>query len=269
MKDVLSSFILIICLTLVGCSNNNEELSKKEKQTIKVGTSAMLKGVLEASKEGFEKDGQFKLDIEVFDDAIQPNVALQEGSLDANFYQHKPYLESYNLNNKTDLKSYGVEITGSNYGIYSDKIKNLNDLKDNSTVAIPNDATNKAAALNLLQDQGLIKLKDGMETPNVLDIVENNKNLKFIEMERLGLVNALKDVDIGVILADVYFMNNRDPKDALAMDTVDDVKKRGIVLVVRKNQNEEWLKKLEEALKSDEVRKYIEETYKGSKIALF
>lgn len=274
MKKRILFFLAV--LLIVGCSSNNpskksNENSNVEVKTIKLGTSILQNDILEKAKPIFEKSGKYKMDIQVFDDVIQPNVALTEKKNDVNFYQHRPFLATYNQNNGTDLKTYGVEIVGSNLGLYSKKYKSLEEIADGSSIAVANDSSNETAALKLLEANNLIRLDPSKELVTALDIVENPKNLKIVEAERLTLVNALDDVDCSVILADVAQNNGLDPqKDPIVSDTVEDVKKRGVLLVVRGDQKEEeWLIELERALTDNEVKQFITETYKGAKIPLY
>lgn len=154
--------------------------------------------LLEFVKPQLAKEG-VELDIKVFTDYVQPNVQVSDGHLDANFFQHKPYLDSFNKEHRTNLVSVGL-VHVEPFGAYSSKIKRIDELKNGAQIALPNDPSNGARALLLLQSEGLIKLKD---PSNILatarDIVENPKNLKFRELEAATLPRVLPDVDLALI----------------------------------------------------------------------
>ena len=224
------------------------------------------------SKKIVEEKG-YTLEIKVFSDYVLPNTSLNEGDLDANFFQHLPYLEDFNKEKKTDLVS-AAAIHYEPFGIYSEKIKSLSDLKDGDTIAVPNDTTNEARALLLLEIQGLIKLKpDAGFKATINDIIENPKNLKIIEIEAAQLARSLADVDIAVINGNYAIQAGlnvvtdtlaKEEKDSLASTTYINV------LAIRKgDENREDLKALVEALKSEKVSKFIEETYKGAVVPVF
>ncbi|MFD3156984.1 MetQ/NlpA family ABC transporter substrate-binding protein [Haloimpatiens sp. FM7330] len=265
MKRVISILsMLVLTFGLVGCGSKTEGSAKKSsgKQVITVGTSVISKDVLEEAKKVFDKSNKYEMKIKVFDDAITPNLAVNDGSIDANFYQYKDYLDNFNKDRGTKIKSYGKEVFAFRIGLYSNKVKSISEIKDGMGVAIANDATNRALALNLLNKEGIIKLKNGVKAPTVLDIIENKHNLKFIEMERLNLANALNDTDMAVVMADVMLHDGKNPESALAFARED-----GIILAVK--DEKEWAKELEKALTSNEVKKFILNNTKGTKTALF
>lgn len=270
MKKTLSLLlVLTLAFTLLaGCGSKTSE-SKK----IVVGaTPAPHAEILEAAKEVLKEKG-YELEIREFTDYVQPNLSLQSGDLDANYFQHTPYLNDFNAEQKTDL----VPIASIHYeplGIYPGKTKSLDDLKDGAQVAVPNDTTNEARALLLLEANGLIKLDPdaGLKaTPK--DIVENPKNLKFVEIEAAQLVRSLEDVDIAVINGNYAIQGGLNAMtDALAKEEKDSVAATTYanVLVVRKgDEDREDLKALAEALQSEEVRKFIEEKYEGAVVPVF
>lgn len=265
MKKIIG-LISAIALTfsIVGCGSKSGENTEKSngKQVITVGTSVISKDVLEEAQKVFNKSDKYEMKLKVFDDAITPNLAVDDGSIDGNFYQYKDYLENFNKDRGTKLQPYGKEIFAFQIGLYSEKINNLSEIKDGMTVAIANDATNRALALSLLNKEGIIKLKDRATVPTVLDVAENKHNLKFVEMERLNLANALKDTDMAIVMADVILQAGKDSEKALAFG-----QEQGIVLVVK--EEKEWSKDLENALASDEVKNFILEKTKGTKTPLF
>lgn len=271
-KTLSALLILALSFSVTSCGSkqaNSSESAGQEKKTITVGTSGILKDILAESKSEFDKDG-YTLNIKVFDNLVTPNVALQEGSIDANFYQHEPYLDQFNKSKSTNLVKYGTGVVKYYMGIYSNKIKNINELKDGATVTIPNDASNRTRALKVLQTNGLIKLKDGIVSPTKLDIVENKKNLNIVEMDVLKLVTSLKDADCSVINSIVASQGNIDPKSALGVEDKTESDKYCIIVALNKDKNNQKLaERLEKSLKSDKVKKFLEEKYKGAVVPLF
>ncbi|EPY2273109.1 MetQ/NlpA family ABC transporter substrate-binding protein [Clostridium sporogenes] len=265
------SILAAITLTLgmVACGNSSSKGKEKanetsgDKKVITIGTSVISKDVLEEAQKVFnKKSSKYEMKVKVFDDAITPNMAVNDGSIDGNFYQYEDYMENFNKDRGTKLKAYGKPVFAFQIGLYSNKIKKITDIKDKMTVAVSNDNTNRALALKLLDKEGIIKLKKGVEVPNTLDIVENKHNLKFVEMERLNLANALNDTDMAIVMADVMLKAGKDSEKALAF-----AQEEGIVLVLK--EDKEWAKEVEEALTSNEVKTFIKEKTKGTKTPLF
>ena len=222
--------------------------------------------ILEVAKPILAKDG-FTLEIKEFNDYSTPNLATEDGDLDANYFQHLPYLEEFNKNKGTHLvKTAGVHLEPM--GVYSKKIKDIKELKDGSTVAIPNDPTNESRALDVLASAGLIKLNDNpLKTP--LDITENPKKLKFEEIESAQVPRTLDDVTIAVINTNYALNANLNPtKDALVLESKDSPYTNYIV-VKAGNENSPKIKALDKAVTSPEVKKFIEEKYKGAIIPSF
>jgi len=208
------------------------------------------------------------LDIDVveFSDYVIPNTALADGDIQANSFQHVPYLENQMKDRGFDLTVVGNTIT-TPMGIYSDKIKDMADLADGAKVAIPNDPTNGGRALLLLQDLGLVTLAEGTGlVPSPLDISENPKNLEFLELDAAQLPRTLADADIAIINTNFAIAAGLSPKDdSIAMEKADSPYVN--VIVVRKgDEDQPWVKTLVEAYHSDEVKKFIDESYKGAVI---
>ena len=214
----------------------------------------------------------YTLDVKEYSDYIQPNVALSAGDLDANYFQHKPYLDDYNKNNSTDLVS-AAAIHYEPFGLYSTTIKSLDELKDGDKVAVPNDATNEARALLLLQDNGVIKLKDdaGLSaTKN--DIVENPKNLDITEIEAAQLPRSINNVAIAAINGNYAVEAGLKVSDAIAVEAKDSLAAEtyaNIVAVRPDNKDDEKIKALISALQSDKVKSFIDEKYQGAVVAVF
>lgn len=258
---------------LAGCGTKKEDSSKEETKKIVVGASPSPHAdILKVAKKQLKKEG-YELVIKEYSDYVQPNTALEAGDLDANYFQHKPYLDDFNKEKKTHIVSAGV-IHYEPFGIFPGKTKSLKDLKDGAIVAVPNDTTNEARALLLLEAQGLIKLKKGASlTATKKDIVENKKNLEIKELEAAQIPRSLKDVDIAVVNGNYALEADlKVNKDALAVEDADSIgaKTYGNIVAVKKgNENSDATKALVKALKSDEVKDYIEKNYDGAVVPLF
>lgn len=240
-------------------------------KVIKVGASPTPHSeILAVAKEVLKEQG-YDLQVKEFSDYVLPNTALENKELDANYFQHQPYLDDFNKKQGTHIVSAGA-IHYEPFGLYAGKTKSLSDIKDGATIAVPNDTTNEARALLLLQDQKLIKLKDnaGIEATQK-DIVENKKNLKFKEIEAAQLVRSLQDVDFAIINGNYAIQGGLKVSDALATESKDSVaaKTYANIIAVRKgDENRDDIKALVSALKSDKVKKFIQEKYNGSVVSV-
>ena len=227
--------------------------------------------ILKAAKEVLAQKG-YELEILEYMDYIQPNLALESSDLDANYFQHLPYLESFNAENGTKLVS-AAAIHYEPFGIYAGKTTSLEELADGATVAVPNDTSNDARALLLLEAQGLIKLKEGADlTVTKNDIVENPKNLNLYEVEAAQIPRVVEDVDIAVINGNYAIEAGFKVSEALAVEDSESIAATtyGNVVAVREgHEKDENIVALVEALTSDEVKAYIEETYEGAVVPLF
>lgn len=249
-----------------------ESKAAGELTKIVVGASpAPHSEILSAAKEVLASKG-YELEIVEYTDYVQPNNALDSGDLDANYFQHKPYLDSFNDQNGTKLVSAGA-IHYEPFGIYAGKSASLEEVPDKGTVLVPNDVSNEARALLLLEAQGLIKLKEdaGLEaTKN--DIVENPKNLDIVELEAAQLPRSLGDGDIAVINGNYAIEAGLKVSDALAVEDSQSLAAStyGNIVAVKEGQEEsESTKALIEALTSPEVKAFMEETYEGAVVPLF
>lgn len=249
-----------------------ESKAAGELTKIVVGASpAPHSEILSAAKEVLASKG-YELEIVEYTDYVQPNNALDSGDLDANYFQHKPYLDSFNDQNGTKLVSAGA-IHYEPFGIYAGKSASLEEVPDKGTVLVPNDVSNEARALLLLDAQGLIKLKEdaGLEaTKN--DIVENPKNLDIVELEAAQLPRSLSDGDIAVINGNYAIEAGLKVSDALAVEDSQSLAAStyGNIVAVKEGQEEsESTKALIEALTSPEVKAFMEETYEGAVVPLF
>ncbi|MBT1165187.1 MetQ/NlpA family ABC transporter substrate-binding protein [Bifidobacterium simiarum] len=266
----------VAALALSGCgsASGSSSSSSEGDKTITIAASPTPHAEIlnNAVKPLVEKDG-YKLEVKEFTDYVQPNTATEEGDVDANYFQHKPYLDDFNKEKGTHLVSVEA-VHFEPFGLYPGKTKTLKDLPNGATVAVPNDATNEARALLLLQDAGLIKLKDPTDiasTPK--DITSNPKNLKFKELEAAVVPTVLQDVDIAALNGNYAIQAKFDPsKDALAIEKADGLAAKtyaNILVVKQGNENTAKTKELKKALNSSEVRDYINKTYKGAVVPVF
>lgn len=243
-----------------------------ELKKIVVGASpAPHAEILRAAKDVLAQKG-YELEILEYVDYIQPNLALESGDLDANYFQHLPYLESFNEENGTKLVS-AAAIHYEPFGIYAGKASSLEELADGATVAVPNDTSNEARALLLLEAQGLIKLKEGADlTVTKNDIVENPKNLNLYEVEAAQIPRVVEDVDIAVINGNYAIEAGFKVSEALAVEDSESIAATtyGNVIAVREgHEKDENIVALVEALTSDEVKAFMETTYEGAVVPLF
>jgi len=242
-----------------------------ELETIKVAASATPHAeLLEKAAPLLEEKG-YKLDVTVFDDYVQPNLVVESGEFDANYFQHVPYLDSFNEEQGTHLVDAG-DIHYEPFGIYLGTKKTLDDIEDGDTIAIPNDTTNEARALLLLQDNGLLTLKDGAGlTATIKDITDNPKKIKFEELEA-AQVARVKDEVAFVVLNGNYALEAgfSVAKDSIAYEATDSEAAKtyvNIIAVKEGNENNDGIKALVEVLKSDDIKQYIKDTYDGAVVA--
>ena len=256
--------------TLTACGSSDKESGTKEAagKTIKVAASATPHAIiLEEAKTLLKKQG-WDLEIKVFDDYVQPNNVVESGEFDANYFQHIPYLENFNKEKGTHLVNAGG-IHYEPFGIYPGTEKKLDELKEGDTRAVPNDTTNEARALLLLQDNGIIKLKDGAGLEaTVKDIAENPKNIKIQELEA-AQVSRVKDEVAFVVLNGNYALEAgySVEKDSIAYEKSDSEAAKtyvNVIAVKEGNENNEGIKALISVLKSDEIKKFINEKFNGA-----
>jgi D-methionine transport system substrate-binding protein len=270
---------LAAALTLTaftGCGSSNDASSADASggdttTTITVGASITPHSeILEQAKPILAEEG-IDLEIVQIEDVVTPNTGVVEGSLDANFFQHQPYLDDFNEQNNTDLVSIGA-VHYEPFGIYPGKTTSLADLPDGATVAVPNNVTNEARALLLLQQEGLLTLnEDAGVLASINDIVDNPKNLQFTEIDPSQLVRSLPDVDIAVINGNYALEGGLTVADALATEAADGLAAqtyKNIVVTKSENANNPALLKLVEVLQSDEIQQYINDTYNGSVVPI-
>ena len=264
---ILLSALLIVAL-LAGCGSKSAEA-----KTIKVAASPTPHAeILAIAKEILAKQG-YDLQIIEYTDYVQPNLVVDSGELDANYFQHTPYMDSFNAENNTHIVSAGL-IHYEPFGIFAGKTATIDALPDGGKISIPNDATNGARALLLLQQEGIITLKDGAGIEaTVYDIVDNPKNIQIIEMEAAQLTLSLGDVDLAVINGNYALAEGLNPAtDALAIeDASGDAAQyfANLVGVKEGRQNDEAIKALVAALQSQEVKDFINGKYDGAVVPIF
>ncbi|MFF3395769.1 MetQ/NlpA family ABC transporter substrate-binding protein [Streptomyces sp. NPDC002669] len=216
-----------------------------------------------AAKEGL------KLEVKEFTDYVLPNTATETGQVDANFFQHQPYLDDFNKKKNTHLVSVGA-VHLEPLGLYSKKAEDLKDIKAGQTIAVPNDTTNEGRALQLLAENGLITLKDGVGTSAKLSDITDKKGLEFKELEAATVPRALNDVDAAVINGNYAIEADLKPgKDSLVLEKADGNPYANIIAVKEGNEKDARVQKLVKLLHSDEVKKFIEDTYRGSIVPAF
>ena len=270
---LLLTGLLLVSLVLAGCSSKKAAETPKDTQNattkIVVGATAQPHAeILEVVKPMLAKEN-VDLEIKVFTDYAQLNPALVDKQIDANFFQHIPYLEDYNKNNNATL-TYTVKVHNEPMGVYSNKIKDINKLADGAKVGIPNDATNGGRALMVLEKAGIIKLTEGIGVNATEEnIIDNPKNIKITMMDAAMLPRALADLDICVINSNYAIEAKLNPvKDAIFIEDKDSPYAN--VLAVRaEDKNNEAIKKLGAALQSPEVKKFIEDKYQGACVPAF
>lgn len=263
--------LLALGALVAGCSGEKKEAaqSSDKKVVLKVGATPVPHAeILNEIKPLLAKDG-IDLQIIEFTDYVKPNLSLNDKEIDANFFQHEPYLKKFAADRKLDLVNL-VAVHIEPMGVYSKKLKDIKSVPDGAKVAIPNDPTNGGRALNILAKAGLIKLKDGVGiSATVGDIVENPKNLKITEAEAAMLPRTLDDVDLAVINSNFAMEAKLNPtKDALFIEPKDSPY-ANIVAVRKGDENRKEIQALKKALTSPEVKKFIEKKYKGAVIPAF
>jgi D-methionine transport system substrate-binding protein len=282
-KKVLTVLLagVLAAAALTGCggsdkdsdsgSSGSDSGSSSEGKVVKVAASATPHAeILEEAKGLLEKEG-YQLDVTVFNDYVQPNEVVESGDFDANYFQHIPYLESFNEEKGTHLVNAGG-IHYEPFGIYPGTRKSLDELEEGDTIAVPNDTTNEARALLLLEANGVIKLKDGAGlNATVNDIAENTKNVKIQELEAAQVSRVVEEVAFVVLNGNYALEAGYSVKsDAIAYETSDSEAAKtyvNVIAVKEGNEENEAIQALVKALKSDDIKKFIDGEYDGAVIA--
>ena len=237
-------------------------------ETIKIAASPVPHAEILAKAKEILKDYGYELDVVEFEDYVQPNLVVESGEFDANYFQHVPYLDSFNAEQGTHIVDAG-DIHYEPFGIYPGKKASLADIAEGDSIAVPNDTTNEARALLLLQDNGLLTLKDGVGlTATVNDIVENPYNINFVELEAAQVARVVNEVEY-VVLNGNYALEAGFSvgKDSIAYEASDSVAAKtyvNIIGVLEGNENSDKIKALVSVLRSDEIKQFIEDTYDGA-----
>ena len=283
-KSIIAALTLGLAVSATACGSTAANTSKaadkdaseaatkeEDNVVIKVGANITPHAeILEQAKPILAEQG-IDLEIVELEDSITPNTGVIEGSLDANYFQHVPYLEQFNKENGSDLVSIGA-IHYEPFGIYAGKTTDLSELPDGALVAVPNNVTNEARALLLLAQEGLLTLKeDAGINATVEDIVENPKNIRFKELAPEQLVSALPDVEVAVINGNYAIEGGLHVSEALAVEANDGLAAQtygNIIATSPEHEDDPALKTLVDVLSGEEISDYIEATYDGAVVPL-
>lgn len=262
MKKILSIILSVsLVLTLGACGK------KADSKKLTVGATAVPHAEILEEVKPILKEKGYDLEIKVFSDYVLPNRAVEDGELDANFFQHIPYLEEFNKNHKTNIVALN-KVHLEPLGLYSKKIKSLDELSDGITITIPNDPTNGSRALKLLEENKIIKLQN-KDLVSKLDIIENPKNIKIQEIDAPQLSRTLDDVEASIINTNYALQASLNPtKDAIVIEDKESPY-ANVIAVKGGNEEKEDIKALCEAITSEKIKKFIEEKYNGSIIPSF
>ncbi|WP_462258882.1 MetQ/NlpA family ABC transporter substrate-binding protein [Vagococcus teuberi] len=273
MKKFVGYIVAVaVLLVITGCGSGNKGAKSKstdgKEETVKLGVVGSDTDVWDNVQKRLKDEG-INLEYVKFTDYSQPNVALDSGDIDLNSFQHQIFLDNFNKEHGTDLVSIGNTVNAP-LGIYSEKIKDVKELKDGDTISIPNDVTNGGRALLLLQTAGLIKVDPAKkQSPTVSDITENKLNLKIEELDASQTPRSLQDVAAAIINSGVAVDAGYNPtKDAIFLEPVDDTSKPYVNIIVARKEDEdnETYQKIVDAYQTEDTKKVIEETSKGSSI---
>lgn len=250
-------------LTLTACGNNDAETKENnsdKKDKIVIGISADVNETMNVITPLIEKAG-YKVEVQVFDDWTAPNTALSEGSIDANFFQHEPFMQIYNEEYNEDLVMLKPHLEYGIWGLYSDKFASIEEIADGASCGIASDPSNRDRSLQILNDGGLITLSDEPldEYYDIVDIVENPRNINFELVEYNSMVSIMEDVDMVVLSAVQYYENGGDPTTVLCHD---DEKEYALGLVVRaEDEDSQWAQDMIGAVATEEFKENLNEVY--------
>ncbi|MFB7468191.1 MetQ/NlpA family ABC transporter substrate-binding protein [Streptomyces sp. NPDC056224] len=273
----LAATATALALGLTACGSSSDPSSAKadggksdeSKPLVIAASPSPHADILNFVKDELAAKEGLKLEVKEFTDYVLPNTATQQGQVDGNYFQHKPYLDDFNKKNKTTIVPV-VNVHLEPLGLYSKKAKAIGDIKAGQTVAVPNDTTNEGRALQLLAANNLITLKEGVGTSAKLSDITDKKGLEFKELEAATVPRALNDVDAAVINGNYAIEAGLSPaKDALIAEKAEGNPYANFLAVKDGNQNDPRIQKLAKLLNSDEVKKFIEEKYQGSVVPAF
>ncbi len=269
---IATALTLSLAASLIaGCSSTDESKAPgetaQETATITVGASVTPHSEILYQAQSILAAEGITLNVVEIEDVVTPNTGVAEGTLDANFFQHQPYLDDFNAENGTDLVSIGA-VHYEPFGVYPGKTASLDELPEGAVVAVPNNVTNEARALLLLEQEGIIEVDDAAGIlATVQDITSNPLNIEFVEVDPAQLVRTLPDVDIAVINGNYALEGGLSIQDAIAVEAADGLAAqtyKNIVVTTADKANDPALARLVEVLQSQEIQDYILNTYNGS-----
>lgn len=271
MKKLLLGLAVSLCLLSCGKTDNKSaEAGKNGKvEKLKVAATPIPAGeLLKLVKDDLLKEG-VDMEIVEFNDYVQPDKALQDKSVDANLFQHKPYMENFGKKNGFEMTAVGPLYLPT-LSMYSDKVKSVDELKNGATIIVPNDPTNLARALLIMDKKGIIKVKNNKDFGTKLtDIVENKKNLKFVEMSADQIAPRYKEVDAAFINSSFALDAGLNPKQNGILNEDKDSPYANVLAVLKGNEKDPRVQKLYKVLQSEKVKKFIQEKYKDVIIPTF
>ena len=268
LSTLLAAVLCIFALAgLSACSSSSTTSNDVDStKTVRIGIKGDFAGILDSVTPKIEALG-YKVERVMFDDFVQPDNALVEGSIDINWLQHEPYMNAYNSSNNADLVMVSPKSIYNVFGFYSSKWSSIDEIPEGATICLCNDPSNKLRGLKLLESNGLIKLKDGVESPTQYDIEENPKNLQFIEAEISMVPQSINDCD-GVAVAGLQMLNaGKDPSSYIFCSSDADNKEYAIGFVVAgKNKDAQWAKDIAKAVQCDELANFLAENKQGAQL---
>ncbi|WP_270182986.1 MetQ/NlpA family ABC transporter substrate-binding protein [Alkalihalobacillus sp. CinArs1] len=262
-NTVLMIILLLVVGVLSACGDKSSEASKLEKKELILGGTIPYSDMLEKGVKPYLEEKGYSVTIKEFNDYVQPNLALKSGSIDANLYQHEVYMKAFAKENNMDLSGV-IRVPTAPIGIYSNKYDSLDEIEKGSTVAIANDPTNLARGLTVLRDNGVIEFDDDVDPlkASVKDITKNPKDLDFKPVEAAQLPRTLDSVDVSAVNGNFAIAAGMDLNDAIVKDKLPENIINQVV-VNTADKDAQYVKDIEEAVRSDEFRKVIEEEFQG------
>ncbi|MCQ4082718.1 MetQ/NlpA family ABC transporter substrate-binding protein [Streptomyces sp. RB6PN25] len=259
-----------LALGLGACGSSGAKKESADAPLVVAASPTPQAQILDYVRDRLAASAGLKLEVKEFSDYVTPNTATEDGSVDANFFQHKPYLDDFNKKNGTHIVPV-VDVELEPLGVYSHKIKDLKQLRDGATIAVPNDTTNEGRAFTLLQAAGLLTLKPGTgDAATPADVAANPRHLKFQELDAAQTPRSLDDVDAAVINGNYAIEDHLDPqKDALTLEKAAGNPYANFLAVKDGNQNDPRVQKLAKLLNSPQVKQFIESTFHGAVIPAF
>ncbi|MBM7570422.1 MetQ/NlpA family ABC transporter substrate-binding protein [Aquibacillus albus] len=263
MKKILLPLITLFVISVLSACGSEGNASSGEKKELVLGGTIPYSDMLEKGVKPYLEELGYEVSVEEFNDYVQPNKALQNGSLDANLFQHEVYMNAFAEENDMELSSV-ITVPTAPIGIYSNKYDSLDEIEEGSTVAVANDPTNLARGLTVLRDNGVIEFGGEVDPlrASEKDITSNPKNLKFKPVEAAQLPRTLESVDVAAINGNFAISAGIDLTTALVRDNLpENIINR--VVVLTENLEEQYVKDIKEAVESDHFKQVIEEEFQG------